>query len=417
MTISELRADANRRAVQSIAHADPVWVDVQPAGEFLTDLPPRTVLHSGPPLPFAQLCGLHRRGAINGALLEGWAADEADAVQQLSDGRIRVDSAMNYNTVGSGVGIVTPSVPLLIVADRRTGCRAGVFPAEGRFGGGFCGWGVYSPEIRDNLRWMRDELFAPLRPLLRAQGFPLRELFAEGVQMGDEFHSRQTAGDLLFIRKIIPFMQDGGIPADAQARLLRYFADTGRFFHNFGQASARSALLSAERIPYCTMVTAAGGNGVEYGIQVSATGRTWYTAPSPMIEGSNRVPGLDPAQQLPWIGDSSITECAGLGGILSAASPIVCSWRSGRLTDGAAVTREMAQICIGTNPQLRVPALDFGAPPCGIDAVRAAETGITPVIDGGMISSSGGWMGAGCTRIPHLCFVKAAAALDAAATE
>ena len=284
MTISELRADANRRAVQSIAHADPVWVDVQPAGEFLTDLPPRTVLHSGPPLPFAQLCGLHRRGAINGALLEGWAADEEDAVQQLSDGRIRVDSAMNYNTVGSGVGIVTPSVPLLIVADRRTGCRAGVFPAEGRFGGGFCGWGVYSPEIRDNLRWMRDELFAPLRPLLRTQGFPLRELFAEGVQMGDEFHSRQTAGDLLFIRKIIPFMQDGGVPADVQARLLRYFADTGRFFHNFGQASARSALLSAERIPYCTMVTAAGGNGVEYGIQVSATGRTWYTAPSPMAQ-------------------------------------------------------------------------------------------------------------------------------------
>ena len=135
MTISELRADANRRAVQSIAHADPVWVDVQPAGEFLADLPPRTVLHSGPPLPFAQLCGLHRRGAINGALLEGWAADEEDAVQQLSDGRIRVDSAMNYNTVGSGVGIVTPSVPLLIVSDRRTGCRAGVFPAEGRFGG------------------------------------------------------------------------------------------------------------------------------------------------------------------------------------------------------------------------------------------------------------------------------------------
>ena len=415
MTISELRAEANRRAVQSIQNADPVWVDVQSAGEFLTDLPPRTVLHSGPPLPFARLCGLHRRGAINGALLEGWAADASDAEQQLLDGRIRVDSAMNYNTVGSGVGIVTSSVPLLIVADRRTGCRAGVFPAEGRFGGGFCGWGVYSTEIRDNLRWMRDELFAPLRPLLRAQGFSLRDIFAAGVQMGDEFHSRQTAGDLLFLRRIIPFMQDGGVPPDAQARLLRYFANTERFFHNFGQAAARSALLSAERIPHCTMVTAAGGNGVTYGIQVSGTGRTWYTAPSPMIEGSHRVPGMNPAEQLPWIGDSSITECAGWGGILSAAAPIVCGWRSGALTNGVSVTREMAQICIGTNPQLGVPALGFGAPPCGIDAVRAAETGITPVIDGGMINGSGGWMGAGCTRIPLLCFTKATDALTAAA--
>lgn len=415
MCLESLRACANRRAVRSIVEAEPYWVDVQPAGDCIPDLPPRTVLHSGPPLPFERLCGLHQRGAINGALLEGWATDEADAVRQLRDGRIRVDSAMNYNTVGSGVGIVTPSVALLVVEDRRTGCRAGVFPAEGAFGGGFCGWGVYSDAIRDNLRMMRDELFAPLRPLLRTSGgFPLKPILAEGLQMGDEHHSRQTAGDLLFIRRLIPFLQAGKLPSAAQEKLLAYFASTGRFFHNFGQASSRCALLSAENIPHCTMVTAAGGNGVEYGIQVSGTGRKWYTAPSPMIEGSFRVAGIDPTEQLPWIGDSSITECAGLGGIVSAASPIVCGWRTAPLNDGVAVTREMTRICIGENPSYAIPALNFAAPPCGIDAVKAAESGVTPVIDGGMISGSGGWMGAGCTRIPLACFQKAAAAFQIA---
>ena len=63
---------------------------------------------------------------------------------------------------------------------------AGVFPGEGRFGGGFCGWGVYSPEIAANLAWMRDELFPPLAAVLRAEGgFPMRELFAEARRMID----------------------------------------------------------------------------------------------------------------------------------------------------------------------------------------------------------------------------------------
>ena len=71
-------------------------------------------------------------------------------------------AACDYPTVGSGTGIVTAHVPLLVVEDRESGGRAGVFPGEGRFGGGFCGWGVYSPEIAANLAWMRDELFPPL---------------------------------------------------------------------------------------------------------------------------------------------------------------------------------------------------------------------------------------------------------------
>lgn len=71
-------------------------------------------------------------------------------------------AACDYPTVGSGTGIVTAHVPLLVVEDRESGGCAGVFPGEGRFGGGFCGWGVYSPEIAANLAWMRDELFPPL---------------------------------------------------------------------------------------------------------------------------------------------------------------------------------------------------------------------------------------------------------------
>ena len=106
---------ANRACVAAIVEAQPYWVDILPAREVIEGLPERTVLHSGPPIAFADMCELHRRGMIGAALLEGWAGNAAEAANMLESGAIRVDSALNYNTVGSGVGIVTPSVALMVV--------------------------------------------------------------------------------------------------------------------------------------------------------------------------------------------------------------------------------------------------------------------------------------------------------------
>ena len=145
--------EANREAARCVAESDPAWMGVEPAGAFL-GLEGRVVLHAGPPIEFSKMCLLHRRGMVNACFMEGWAKTENEAVALLESGEVRVESAMDHATVGSGTGIVTASVPLVVIEDRRTGKRAGVFPAEGRFGGGFCGWGVYSPEIAANLAWM-----------------------------------------------------------------------------------------------------------------------------------------------------------------------------------------------------------------------------------------------------------------------
>lgn len=64
--------------------------------------------------------------------------DEARSL--LERGEVKCEAACDYATDGSGYGVMTKSVPLLIVEDRAFGSRAGLFPAEGRFGGGFCGW-------------------------------------------------------------------------------------------------------------------------------------------------------------------------------------------------------------------------------------------------------------------------------------
>ena len=330
---------------------DPFWIDVQSAGDFLS-LPDKTILHSGPPIEYARMCVLHRRGMVNACLFEGWAKTEAEAEALLERGEVRCEAALDYATVGSGTGIVTPHVPLLIVEDRESGDRAGVFPGEGRFGGGFCGWGVYSPEIAANLAWMRDALFPPLAALLRAEGgFPMRDLFAEARRMGDELHSSQKAIDALFTRAIVPW----ALRCPNAADLLSYFAETNRFTHNFGQAASRALLLGLEGQGRRGFLTAAGGNGVEYGVKFAGSNE-WHVAPSPMIEGPYLVEGAKRENQLPWIGDSSITECRGWGGQIRPINP--------------------AHGCAGSGP----------------------------VINGGMIDRNGGWMGAGSTRMPDGCF-------------
>ena len=394
----------NLKSAEFVVEADPRWVGVYRADEVLTDYDPETILHSGPPIPYDEMCELHKRGMRNGAILEGFASEEEEADRLLRSGKIKVDSAMNYNTVGSGVGIITRSVPLLVVEDGRTGRRAGVFPSEGKFGGGFCGWGVYSAQIRDNLFYMRDKLFAPITERLsECGGFALGDIIREGILMGDENHSSQRAVDALFIRKILPL----ALSCENAEELLGYFASTNRFFHNFGQAASRAAILGCVGTPFSTMVTAAGGNGVEYGIKIASLGDEWFTAPSPMIRGKYMVEGACEDKQLPWIGDSSIVECAGLGGIISAASPEVASWRGDSLADAVNTTREMQKISIRLNTHIRIPTLDFDHSPVGIDMLKVNDTGILPVIDGGMIGKDGGWMGAGCARIPMECFEKA----------
>ena len=330
---------------------NPYWIDVLPAGEFL-GLADKTVLHSGPPIAFPQMCLGHRRSMVNACLFEGWAKTEAEAVHLLEKGDVRCEAACDYATDGSGYGIITKSVPLLIVEDRDYGSRAGLFPAEGRFGGGFCGWGVYSEEIATNLAWMRDTLFAELASVLRGEGgFPMKALFAEARRMGDDLHSCQKAIDPLFTRAIIPYV----LRCRNAEALLNYFAKTDRFTHNFGQAASRALVLGLEQAGERGFLTAAGGNGVEYGIKVAGSAK-WYTAPAPMIEGPYLVPDARRENQLPWMGDSSITECRGWGGRIRAVNP-------------------------------------------------AISGGV--VINGGMMDVNGGWMGAGSTRIPAECFEKA----------
>ena len=414
MNIKQRIQEANQQAVACITDSDPYWVDVQPAGECVQGLEDHMILHSGPPIDYDDMVMLHKRGMVSAMLLEGWARDEQEAVAIIKSGEIKIDSALNHNTVGAGTGIITKSVAMNVVEDRRNHTTAATFPAEGPFQGGFCGWGLYSKEIADNLRYMREELFPPMREMLSKNGgIAIKPILAESLQMGDENHTRQTAADLLFDKLVLPQLFALDLPKEQIMQTLAYIVETPRFFHCYGQGASRAAAIAAEGTEYSTMVTALAGNGVSYGIKIAALPGQWFTADAPMMEGRYTSTRYTRKDQLPWLGDSCVVECAGLGGIAAAASPIVCNLRGMSLQDSIAQTREMENICITHNPNYIIPTLDFGTLPAGIDIRLVLKTGICPAIHGGMFNHEGGLIGAGMARVPMGCFEKAMKAFAA----
>ena len=71
----------------------------------------------------------------------------------------------------------------------------------------------------------------------------------------------------------------------------------------------------------------------------------------------------------PDLGDSAITETAGLGGFALAAAPGIVSFAGGTPDDAIANTALMDHITLGRNGALTLPAMNFsGTPAAGIDA-------------------------------------------------
>jgi hypothetical protein len=352
---------------------------------------------------------LHRRGLVSACLFEGWAKTEEEAMKLITSGKIKLLSALDTNTVGAGTGIITKNVAMIVTKDRNSGKVEATFPAEGIVcQGGFCGWGLYSEGIAENLRHMREYLLPPMADMVRKKGgLPTKPILAESMNMGDENHTRQSAADLLFEHQITLDMMQLDYPKDQLFASMKYIIETPRFFHCFGQGASRAAMLGNVGREYSTMVTAVCGNGVEFGIKIAALGDEWFCAPAPMMEGKYTSSKYTIDDQLPWCGDSCVVECAGLGGLAAAASPIVCNLRGMSLKDAIAQTREMEKICIKKNYNYPISNLDFDFLPVGIDIRKVLKTGISPIVHGGMFNKEGGLIGAGMARIPMECFEKA----------
>ncbi len=397
------RTQANAQAAARMLAVRAQLVDVLPASAALR-LRPGEFLHAGPPVSWDRASGPLRGALMGAAVLEGLAADPDAAAGLAGRGGLELSPCHARGAVGPMAGVVSPSMWVFVLEDPVTGKRAYCPLNEGL--GKVLRYGAYSPEVIARLRWMSAGLAPLLQAGLRARGpVDITAILAQMVQMGDEAHNRNRTGTLMFLRDLLPALIESGFPAAEVARAAAFIGGNDHFFLNLAMPACKLALDAARDIPGSTMVVAMARNGTDFGIQVSGTGSQWFTAPARTPDGLF-LGGYGPGDANPDIGDSAITETAGLGGFAMAAAPAIAAFVGGTVADAMATTRRMYEITLAEHPQFSIPALDFRGTPAGIDVTRVARTGILPQINTGMAGkvAGTGQVGAGLVTPPAEIF-------------
>jgi len=398
-------AAANAQVVERLLAAQPMLVDVAPASVAL-GIGERQLLHSGPPIEWDRMAGPVQGAVIGAILFEGWATSPEEATEMAAAGRIALSPCHDHGAVGPMAGVVSPSMPVVVVENTAAGTRGHATLNEGL--GKVLRFGANDTSVIERLRWMADVLGPSLAAAIRVGGpIDLRSLTGQALQMGDEGHNRNVAATSLFTRAIAPDLIRATDGATASA-VLDFLRGNDHFFLNLSMAACKSALDAAHGIEASTVVTAMSRNGVDFGIRLSGTGDTWFTTPVGVPDGLY-FPGFGPEDANPDLGDSAITETFGIGGFAMAAAPAIVRFVGGSPADALEFTRLMGRITLARNPSYQLPSLGFAGTPTGIDARRVVDSGITPVINTGIAHRQAGvgQIGAGIARAPLACFMAA----------
>jgi Protein of unknown function (DUF1116) len=404
------RVKANALAIERMLSTRAQLVDLLPASEAL-GLQPGEFLHAGPPVDWERASG-PLRGAIMGAvMLEGLAAGPEEAAALAARGAFTLAPCHSRGAVGPMAGLVSPSMWMFAVEDQATGRRAYCSLNEGL--GKVLRYGAYGPEVIERLRWMSAVLGPVLQAAVRAHGpVDVTAILAQMVQMGDEAHNRNRTGTLMLQRDLLPSLMTTTFPASELARAAAFIGGNDHFFLNLAMPACKLALDAARGIAGSTLVVAMARNGTDFGIQVSGTGDEWFTAPA-LTPSGLFLAGYGPEDASPDIGDSAITETAGLGGFAMAAAPAIARLVGGTVADALATSRRMYEITLAEHPLFQIPVLEFRGTPAGIDVTLVVRTGILPQINTGMAGqvAGTGQVGAGLVTPPAEVFPAALRAL------
>jgi hypothetical protein len=402
---------ANAIAFERFLAGTPVLEGVGIARDTLPQMGERMILHSGPPIAWERMCGPMKGGILGAILLEGWANDLRSAQVLAERGEVRFEPCHHHDAVGPMAGIVSPSMPVWIVRNTAHGNRAFSNFNEGL--GKVLRMGANSPDVLQRLRWMRETLYPAMAKTLGKTGpIELKPLIARAMHMGDEVHNRNVAASSVLIKLLAPGLLRSGVAADEAAQIFEFVNGNDHFFINVSMAASKSMLDPAAGVPGSTMVTVMARNGVEFGIRCSATGDRWYTGPAKPVEGLFFA-GYSKADAAGDIGDSAITETAGIGGFAMAAAPAIVQFVGGTPAQALENTLRMEHITLGKHSAFTLPALNFAGSPAGIDVRKVIDTGILPIINTGIAHREPGigQIGAGVTSAPIECFLKATQAL------
>jgi len=398
---------ANSEACERMMESRPLVVGLGKALEVIPNMRENLLLHAGPPITWERASG-PMRGAITGALIfEGKAKDEKSAQALVESGKIALEPCHHHQAVGPMAGIICPSMSVYILEDTVHGNKSFSNLNEGY--GKVLRYGAYSEEVLERLRWMEDVMAPVLGDAIQASGgIDIRALLAEALHMGDEGHNRNKAGSVLFTKILAPFIVRVTKDSEVAAQIIQNLGDNALSVLNPVMAACKAMVDAAHGIKGSTIVSVMARNGTDFGIRISGLGDRWFTAPVAVPKGLY-FPGFTEEDASGDIGDSTITETAGIGGFAMASAPAIVTFVSGTPRDALNATLEMYEICFTEHKYFTMPPLDFRGTPTGIDIRKIVEKGITPRVNTGIAHKDAGvgQVGAGLVRPPMEMFEQA----------
>lgn len=398
---------ANREAVKRMIDSQPILVDIEQTKDVILGMTKRTILHAGPPVEWKRMCG-PIKGAIMGALIyEGLARNPEEAKKLAASGKIKFSPCHHHNAVGPMAGVVSASMYVFVVKNEKFGNYAYCTLNEGL--GKVLRFGAYSEEVIERLKWMEKVLAPGLKKAVKiSEGINIKNLIAQALQMGDECHNRNVAATSLFIKEITPHLLKTDLNKKTIREIIEFISGNIHFFLNLSMTACKATADTILSFKNSSLVSAMARNGTEIGIRVAGLGKRWFTAPAGMPKGLYFA-GYSEKDANPDLGDSTISETAGIGGFAMASAPAIVQFIGGNPQDAIRYTKEMYEIVVAKHDTYKIPSLDFIGTPIGIDIRKIVETGITPFINTGIAHKKPGigQIGAGILRAPMSIFEEA----------
>jgi len=395
---------ANQIAVDNMMTARPILTGVETARDVIPGMKENLLLHAGPPIEWERMSGPMRGAVIGGILFEGLAKNEKDAIAMVEKGEVEFDPCHHHETVGPMAGVTTASMKVYVLENVTHGNKAYSNLNEGY--GKVLRYGAYSKEVLEKLNWMNDIMGSALaEALTNSGGIDIRALLAESLHMGDEGHNRNKAGSILFTTKLAPLIVEVVEDKATAAEIIKFLGENALSVLNPVMAACKAMADAAHGVEGSTIMTVMARNGTELGIRVSGLGDEWFTGPVGLPDGLY-FPGYTAKDASGDIGDSTITETAGIGAFAMATSPAIVTFISGTPQDAINATLEMYEITTAEHTAFTIPSLDFRGTPVGVDIRKVVELGITPRINTGIAHKDPGvgQVGAGLVRPPMSVF-------------
>ncbi len=396
---------ANRRVMDIMTKARPVWVDVKPAIEVVPGMERNLILIPGPPIRPEDL-PIPLKTAVSGAAVhDGLAKTVEEAWEMVLNKEIRIDASQNHSSGNAASMVMSSTMPVFVVKDMNSGECGYCVPHPGS-NPRVLRWGIYGDDVEENLSFLRGDYAAVLGEAVRKSGgIDLIRILSRTAGMGDENHNRQPAASMALALELVPHLLDVDHPS--RDRVIKEIVSNDRFFLHVMMAGVEAVMTAAKKVPDSTVMVGMGGNGVEFGIQTAATGNRWYTTKAPLITGTFLKPTTTEKDLLGYLGDSCVTEVWGLGGMSAIAGPSYLRMTGGTFNDAKERTEKARQVSLGEHTFAPVPWDDYRGFPVGVDVRKVVGKNVLPISHGGSALKTGGQAGAGAAELPMDCFKKA----------